>query len=199
MLYLSGCSCSACSSTPTISFTLHHSKNSLSTHSLHNARAAHMVTSTCTASNNGCSRGTIPQCNRHVRDSECAAKFRQQTHALEKCHHGVCALTILYHLHRISRMADAATEVGSEGRCFMRQRLRASATPFKIKAWTTVAPPPPEMFLMQPNMYLSQTSATKHLTRRKERLQHNIKIRACLGSFGHQLKQTGAGGKKRIV
>ena len=52
---------------------------------MHNARAAHMVTSTCVTSNNGNRSGTIPHCNTTVRVSAYAAKFRRHTQALKYC------------------------------------------------------------------------------------------------------------------
>ena len=151
--HLSGCNWSACSSTLTVSCTLQASKNSLSTHSLHKARAAHMVVSTCIASSNGRSSGTTPLRNRNMRFSAYAAKLRKQTHALQECYQRV-KLHTKFHLQRMSRITIAATDVGSEGKCLIRQHLRASGMPFAVSSCKMVLPPPPEMFLIEPIVYL---------------------------------------------
>lgn len=56
----------------------------------------------------------------------------------------------------MSRITDAETDDASEGKYFIKLHLMASATPLAISACKTTKTPPPDMFLMQPNVYLLQ-------------------------------------------
>lgn len=54
----------------------------------------------------------------------------------------------------MSRVTEATTDVGSEGNFFIKHLLRALGMLFAVSACNTAQPPPPEMFLMQPKVYL---------------------------------------------
>jgi hypothetical protein len=58
----------------------------------------------------------------------------------------------MHHLQRMSRIAEAVTEVALEGEYLIKQRFMAAATPFAVSACKTTSTPPPDIFLMQPKV-----------------------------------------------
>jgi hypothetical protein len=52
---------------------------------------------------------------------------------------------------------------------------------------------------MQPIVYLPQTSKNNRQNGERKGVQHSVEVSTCLNNFRHQLQQSWARGKKRII
>jgi hypothetical protein len=88
----------------------------------------------------------------------------------------------------MSRITEAATDVESEGKCLIRQLLIASRIPLAASACNAEFLPPPDMFLMQPIVYLPPTSKNNSQNGERNGVQHSVEVSTCLNNFRHQLQ-----------